>query len=83
MTLSPETEAEIRRLFFAEHWKVGTIEAQLGIHHDGVLRVTGLTSPRRVVPANARESGVAKLRVFRACPVTRTVELNRFVESAI
>ena len=59
MTLSPETEAEIRRLFFAEHWKVGTIEAQLGIHHDGVLRVTGLTSPRRVVPANARESGVA------------------------
>ena len=28
--------SKIRRLFFAEHWKVGTICAQLGVHHDAV-----------------------------------------------
>ena len=32
----PELYARIRRLFFAEHWKVGTIAAQLGVHHDTV-----------------------------------------------
>lgn len=41
MTVSQETEAEIRRLFFAEHWKRGTIVAQLGLHLDVVKRVTG------------------------------------------
>ncbi|MCC6984732.1 MAG: IS21 family transposase [Bauldia sp.] len=30
--------AKIRRLFFAEHWKVGTIVAELGVHHDTVER---------------------------------------------
>jgi transposase len=30
--------ARIRRLFFAEHWKVGTIASELGIHHDTVKR---------------------------------------------
>jgi transposase len=39
MTVSRETETEIRRLFFAEHWKRGTIAAQLGIHPDVVVRV--------------------------------------------
>jgi transposase len=28
--------ARIRRLFYAEHWKVGTIAAELGVHHDTV-----------------------------------------------
>ena len=28
--------ATIRRLFYAEHWKVGTIAAELGIHRDAV-----------------------------------------------
>lgn len=30
--------ARIRRLFFAEHWKVGTIAAELGVHHETVTR---------------------------------------------
>lgn len=34
--ISLELHAEIRRLFYAEHWKVGTIVAQLGLHHDTV-----------------------------------------------
>src|SRR5436190_2321332 len=39
------TEAEIRRLYFAEHWKKGTIEAQLKVHADVVDRVIGHLGP--------------------------------------
>ena len=28
--------AEIRRLFYAEHWPVGTIADALGVHHETV-----------------------------------------------
>ena len=34
--ITPAQRAEIRRLFYGEHWKVGTIAAQLGIHHETV-----------------------------------------------
>ena len=33
-----EQRAKIRRLFYAEHWKVGTIADELGLHHDTVRR---------------------------------------------
>ena len=34
--ITPEQHAEIRRLHFGEHWKVGTIAAALAVHHDTV-----------------------------------------------
>jgi transposase len=34
--ITPEQHAEIRRLYYGEHWKVGTIAAALGVHHDTV-----------------------------------------------
>jgi transposase len=34
--ISPKTRAEIRRYFYAEHWKIGTIARELGIHPDAV-----------------------------------------------
>ena len=34
--ITPAQHAEIRRLYYGEHWKVGTIAAQLGVHHDTV-----------------------------------------------
>jgi transposase len=34
--ISPELRARIRRLFFAEHWKMGTIASELGVHRDTV-----------------------------------------------
>ncbi len=34
--ISPETRARIRRYFYAEHWKIGTIARELGIHPDAV-----------------------------------------------
>jgi transposase len=36
--ISEELRAKIRRLYFAEHWKAGTIAAEFGIHRDTVLR---------------------------------------------
>jgi len=45
MTVTVEVEAEICRLYYAEHWKVGTIATQLGIHPDVVRRVLGLGEP--------------------------------------
>jgi IS30 family transposase len=34
--IAPEQRAQIRRLFHAEHWKIGTIAAELGLHPDTV-----------------------------------------------
>jgi transposase len=40
--ITPELRARIRRLFFAEHWKVGTIASELAIHHDTVRKAIEL-----------------------------------------
>jgi hypothetical protein len=37
VTVTREVEAEIARLYHAEHWKIGAICAQLGVH-DEVVR---------------------------------------------
>lgn len=39
---TPELEAEIVRLYHAEHWRVGTISTQLAVHADVVRRVLGI-----------------------------------------
>jgi hypothetical protein len=41
-----ELRSRMRRLFFAEHWKVGTIAAELGVHHDTVA--LAIEAPRFV-----------------------------------
>jgi transposase len=55
-----ELAAEIRRLFFAEHWKRGTIAAQLGVHHEVVERVIG-----RLGPAPKKAAGPGLLDPFK------------------
>mgnify|MGYP006286727321 CR=1 FL=1 len=42
MTIPLSLATEIRRLYFAEHWPVGTIAAQLHVHHETVRRALGL-----------------------------------------
>jgi transposase len=52
--ISPQLEAQILRLYHAEKWRVGTIAAQLNIHHSVVERVLtrdGAPRPRRSRPA--------------------------------
>lgn len=46
MTVPAEVEAEIARLFHTEHWKIGTIAAQLGVHKNVVRRVLGVLNRR-------------------------------------
>jgi len=43
VTLPQEVVTRIRRLHFAEHWTVGTIATQLGVHHEAVERAIGLS----------------------------------------
>lgn len=39
--IAPEIVVKIRQLYFAEHWKIGTIASQLGLHHDTVRAAIG------------------------------------------
>ena len=50
MSISAAVNAEIRRLFFAEHWKRGTIATQLGVHFDTVVRAIGSLGPKPSTP---------------------------------
>ena len=52
--IPPELESEIRRLYHAEKWRVGTIVSQLTVHRDAVLRVLeqdGVPRPKIVRPS--------------------------------
>ena len=63
--ISPEIRAQIRRYFYAEHWKIGTIARELGVHPDAVR--------------NAIESGAlpASTQPLRASIVDPYVEFIR------
>lgn len=55
--ISPELIARIRRLHFAEHWRIGTIAKQLGVHHDTVRRAV-----TRVIASDAEGALTDRLR---------------------
>ena len=48
--MNPETRVEIRRYFYAEHWKIGTIARELGIHPDAVRHAIESEHFHRVQP---------------------------------
>jgi transposase len=62
MKTTPEIEAEVVRLHYAEHWPVGTIATQLEVHPDVVRRVLGLGEPR--APSQMRPRIVDPYRTF-------------------
>jgi len=62
MKTTPEIEAEIVRLHYAEHWPVGTIATQLDAHPDVVRRVLGLGEAR--APSQLRPRMVDPYRAF-------------------
>ncbi len=57
MKTTPELEAEIVRLHYAEHWPVGTIATQLAVHPDVVRRVLGLGTHRPASQPRAKLVG--------------------------
>ncbi len=60
--IPPAQVTEIRRLFFAEHWRVGTIATQLGVHPGTVRRALATETFAR--PAVARPSQCDPYRAF-------------------
>ncbi len=55
MTISQEQALQIRRLYFAEHWPIGTIARQLGHHEDAVRHAAGLPPAKEVGPSEGRK----------------------------
>lgn len=56
MAISPELVAQILRYHHAEHWPVGTISAQLGVHRETVMRVLTQAGAAPIVPAQRPSS---------------------------
>jgi len=67
MTLPIELVANIRRLHFAEHWKVGTIATQLAVHHEAVERALGIGTRGQATTdgLEARRVAASSLDVFK------------------
>jgi transposase len=51
-----ETHARIRRLFYAEHWKIGTIAHELGLHRETVSRAVGTDRFSRTKTLRSKET---------------------------
>lgn len=61
--IPPAQYAEIRRLFYAEHWRIGTIATTLGLHHDTIRRA--IESERFIRPgAQVRPSALDPYKAF-------------------
>ncbi len=78
--ITPEQKAEIRRLFFAEHWTVGTIARQLGLHHETVRHA--LETDRFVSSSAARPSMLDPYKGFIAATLEEypTLRSTRLLE---
>jgi transposase len=51
--IEPELRVQIRHYFFAEHWKIGTIAAELKLHPDTVRRAIEVNRVQRVLQLRA------------------------------
>ena len=69
--ITPEQHAEIRRLYYGEHWKVGTIADAIGVHHDTVRAAIAAGADRKEAVAVAADS-LAKRRVHAVGAAART-----------
>ena len=51
--ISPEARAQIRRYFYVEHWKIGTIASELNVHPDAVRNAIESERFNRTQPLRA------------------------------
>ena len=51
--ITPETRVQIRRYFYAEHWKIGTIAQTLDVHPDTVRRAIEVERFQHAEPLRA------------------------------
>ena len=59
--INPETRALIRRYFYAEHWKIGTIASELNVHPDTVRNAI---ESERFHPAAIGHGKIGQLAAF-------------------
>jgi transposase len=73
--IAPEQHTQIRRLFYAEHWRIDTIATQLGIHHATVRRA--VESERFIRPgAQIRPSALDPYKAFIAATLEQYPRLR-------
>ena len=60
--ISTEQQREIRRLFYAEHWRIGTIASELSVHPDAVRRAIGTNNFHKT--KRDRDSTLDSYRAF-------------------
>ena len=70
MAINDERRAQILRYHFVEHWRVGTIARQLGVHHSTVERVLGEAGVERERQRQRRPSKLDPYIAF----ITETLE---------
>ena len=81
--ISPQLQAEILRLYHAEKWRIGTIAAQLGVHHGVVERLLaqeGTPRPKRCRPARLDPYLpliIATWKQYPKLPASRLYEMCR------
>ncbi len=78
MTYPSELHAEIRRLHFAEHWRVDTIATQLDIHPDVVRLACSLTDRKEPPPRETLLDPYKSLikKVLEKYPTLRATRLK-------
>ena len=83
--IGPELAARIRRLYYAEHWRIGTIASELGVHHETVAHVVGrarLGRPAGVLRPSALDPYKAFLgEVLAQYPRLRATRLYAMVRA--
>ncbi len=79
--ISEELEARILRLYHVEHWRIGTIASQEGVHHTTVERVLARAGLPRAEPARRsiidpyRDLLRDTLAVYPTLPASRLYEM--------
>lgn len=64
--ITEELRSKIRRLYFAEHWKAGTIAAEFGCHRDIVLHAIEARSFLSATSCGHHSAARALRRAFRS-----------------
>ena len=82
MAISEELRAQILRYFHAEHWRVGTIARQLGVHHSTVERVLSQAGVAREAQRPRRASMLDDYQPFIVATLERfpTLTASRLYE---
>jgi transposase len=80
--ISKELVAKIRRLYYAEHWKIGTIASELGVHPDTVKRAIeaerfGTRSHKQLVTDPYLEFIQQTLKAHPRLRATRVLQMIR------